>query len=112
MGKYDKPEIGNVVHYVSYGTPKGEFRPRCRAAFVTEVGQWVTMETTPRPSYDKSEGRAIRTVEQWFYGDATALAVVNPTGMFFNGAAEVACRHDEESRASGTWHWGSRDCLP
>lgn len=32
-----KPSIGRVVHYVSYGTPGGEYGKECRAAIVTEV---------------------------------------------------------------------------
>lgn len=99
------PAVGDVVHYVSFGTPGGEYSSRCRAAMVTEVGQWITMKITPRESYDKSEGRAIRNVEQWYYHDAAALAVLNPTGMFFNGAGQTACKHDESERVGGTWHW-------
>lgn len=29
--------IGRIVHYVSYGTPGGEYTSECRAAVVTEV---------------------------------------------------------------------------
>lgn len=50
-----KPSVGRVVHYVSYGTPGGEFASTCRAAIVTEVG-------------DSSVG----------------LFVANPTGLFLN----------------------------
>jgi hypothetical protein len=32
-----KPSISRDVHYVSYGTPGGEFPSVCRAAKVTEV---------------------------------------------------------------------------
>lgn len=31
------PSLGEAVHYVSYGTPGGEYTSRCRAADVTEV---------------------------------------------------------------------------
>lgn len=34
-----RPHVGDQVHYVSFGTPGGEYSSRCRAAFVTEVGQ-------------------------------------------------------------------------
>ena len=50
-----KPSVGRVVHYVSYGTPGGEFASTCRAAIVTEAG-------------DSSVG----------------LFVANPTGLFLN----------------------------
>jgi hypothetical protein len=32
-----KPAVGRVVHYVGYGTPKGEYGQECRAAIITEV---------------------------------------------------------------------------
>ena len=71
-----KPSIGRVVHYVSYGTPGGEYGSECRAAIVTEI--------------DTS--------------DTVGLAVLNPTGMFFNSAVV----HDEETERGGTWHWPER----
>lgn len=100
-----KPSVGRMVHYVSYGTPGGEYDSKCRAAVITEVGQWVTVEIAEAASFSLSEGRPIRTLTQWWYADACALSVHNPTGMFFNGAGSVACKHDEETRAGGTWHW-------
>lgn len=115
-----RPSIGQLVHYTSFGTPGGEYRPMCRAAVVTEVGQWVQVEITEPDSFDRSEGRPIRMVEQWWFDDAVALAVLNPTGMFFNGAGTVACRHDElpppdkivpgerTAHLGGTWHWPER----
>lgn len=100
-----KPGVGQLVHYVSFGTPKGEYTSMCRAAIVTEVGQWVPVETTTPDSFDRSEGRPIRMVEQWWFDDAVALAVLNPTGMFFNGSGSVACPHNEGDHVGGTWHW-------
>ena len=50
------PTVGRMVHYHSYGTPNGEYHPEPRAAVVTQVG------------VDGNVG----------------LAVLNPTGMFFN----------------------------
>lgn len=52
--------VGDIVHYVSYGTPGGEYARECRAAVVTDTS-----------------GRQDRLL---------ALAVLNPTGMFFNPA--------------------------
>lgn len=70
-----KPTIGRIVHYRSYGTPGGEYDSECRAALVTEVSQRVQ--------------------------NMVGLAVMNPTGMFFNREIE----HDEDRRHGGTWHW-------
>jgi hypothetical protein len=50
------PSVGRTVHYVSYGTPGGEYRSECRAAVVTEVHNETTV----------------------------GLCVLNPTGQFFN----------------------------
>lgn len=71
------PSVGRIVHYVSYGTPGGEYTSECRAAVVTH--------TDPK-------------------GDTVDLAVLNPTGMFFNRAL----LHDEDGKAGGTWHWPER----
>lgn len=71
------PTVGRVVHYVSYGTPGGEFPQTCRAAIITEV------ETDT----------------------VVSLAVLNPTGMFFN----TGLTHDDgDHPAGGTWHWPER----
>ena len=119
-----KPFINEQVHYVSFGTPGGEYRPRCRAAIITEVGQWVTVRTEKRESFSTSEGFPIRDLEQWFLPDAVALVVLNPTGMFFNGAGPVPCKHDElpprdrivagerTEHNGGTWHWPDEWCSP
>jgi hypothetical protein len=72
-----KPSVGRVVHYVSYGTPGGEYGRECRAAIVTAV--------------DTS----------WFVD----LAVLNPTGMFFDQS--VLLDEGAEPRG-GTWHWPER----
>ena len=51
-----KPSVGRVVHYHSYGTPGGEFKPLPRAAIVTQVNEDGTI----------------------------GLCAVNPTGLFFH----------------------------
>lgn len=66
--------IGTIVHYVSFGTPGGEYRSVCRAAMVTEVDP---------PSLD----------------DAVSVIVFNPTGLFFNDV-----ERDETTKRPGTWH--------
>lgn len=51
-----KPSVGRIVHYQSYGTPGGEYLPEPRAAIITAVDQ----------------------------DGVVALCVMNPTGYFFN----------------------------
>jgi hypothetical protein len=82
-----KPSVGRIVHYVSYGTPGGEYGKECRAAIVTEV-------TT----------------------DTVGLCVLNPTGQFFNRGvpqderppADKITDGEHEERLGGTWHWPER----
>jgi hypothetical protein len=100
-----QPSIGRIVHYVSHGTPGGEYGKECRAAVVTDLAQ-------------PDEGSGV-----------VGLAVLNPTGMFFNRAAYdegtetpgssdcanqethgnpfryCACGWSEAQRTGGTWHW-------
>lgn len=77
-----KPSVGRAVHYVSYGTPGGEFTSQCRAADVTEV--------------DPGDP------------DHVGLMVKNPTGLFFHPLASGGCRLSDDNRAGGTWHWPER----
>ena len=72
------PSIGRIVHYVSYGTPGGEYTSQCRAAVVTEV-----------PADDAAQ--------------SVGLCVLNPTGQFFNQDVSY-----DEGLAGGTWHWPER----
>ncbi len=65
-----------MVHYVSHGTPGGEYTSQCRAAIVTAVNEHGTL----------------------------GLAVLNPTGMFFNPSAWA----DFTENQGGTWHWPER----
>jgi hypothetical protein len=71
------PSVGRIVHYVSYGTPKGEYSSQCRAAVITQV----------LGSADSQE--------------MVGLAVLNPTGLFFHEQT----RHAEDGTPGGTWHW-------
>lgn len=75
----ETPSVGRIVHYVSYGTPGGEFESECRAAVVTEV-----LPTEP-------------------YEDQIAsLCVLNPTGQFFN---QNVTQDEDKPYSGGTWHW-------
>jgi surface antigen len=70
------PSVGRIVHYVSYGTPGGEYGRECRAAIVTQINDDGTV----------------------------GLAVMNPTGQFFNPS--IFADHTENQ--GGTWHWPER----
>jgi hypothetical protein len=72
------PAVTRMVHYVSYGSPNGEYASVCRAAVITEV----VGETT-------HEG------EQ----PAVSLCVINPTGLFF----KENCYHSADHEP-GSWH--------
>jgi hypothetical protein len=79
------PSIGRIVHYHSYGTPGGEYLPEPRAAIITAIDQ-----------SDMPYATAI--------GDTTvALAVLNPTGMFFNQTVPFS-----EEPKPGHWSWPPR----
>jgi hypothetical protein len=87
-----QPSVGRVVHYVSHGTPiRGDgsqaFTAQCRAAIVTETGD--------PDGVDADLGRV-------------GLCVLNPTGQFFHPLAAGGCRHDEQEKTGGTWHWPER----
>jgi hypothetical protein len=107
------PSVGRIVHYVSYGTPGGEYTSQCRAAIITSVRDMDPVPEHGVPYID--------------------LCVLNPEGMFFNRnclydeGAETpgspgcrnsethgnpfrycACGWAEASRKGGTWHWPER----
>jgi hypothetical protein len=76
----DEPTVGRIVHYVAYGTPGDEFpRGVHRAAIVTD--------------YAGNDDTNI------------SLAVLNPTGIFFNLDVE----YDPSGVRGGTWHWPERE---
>jgi hypothetical protein len=91
-----KPSTGQIVHYVSYGTPAGEYKSECRAAIVTEVD----------------------AIHQLDGSTSVGLCVLNPSGMFFNRNVpyhEGDIGHDHageeipaRSYPGGTWHWPER----
>lgn len=72
-----KPYVSKPVHYVSYGTPGGEYTSECRAAFITGIPKRT------RAASSKGED----------------LFVMTPTGQHHN-----RCPRDEETKAGGTWH--------
>lgn len=75
-----EPSVGQIVHYTSYGTPGGEFGQECRAAVITGV----------HPDSP--------------HGGEVDLAVLNPTGLFFN----THVPYQGSAEDGGTWHWPER----
>lgn len=72
--------IARMVHYVSYGTPGGEYLPECRAAVVTGVDDYLDPASS------------------------VSLTVFNPSGLFLN----QECPHADFSPTTpvgGSWHW-------
>jgi hypothetical protein len=72
------PSVGCIVHYVSYGTPRGEYVSTCRAAIIAGVHL--------EPESQVARGNV-------------DLVVLNPAGLFFQ-----ECGYDQAGRP-GTWHW-------
>jgi len=86
-----EPSVGRIVHYVSYGTPGGEYTSECRAAVITAVHGSDPVPENGVPYVD--------------------LFVMNPTGVFLN----QQCRYEHEDNGpdegkprGGTWHWPER----
>jgi hypothetical protein len=86
-----KPSVGRIVHYVSFGTPGGEYASECRAAVITGV------QDDPQAS--------------------ASLCVLNPAGIFFGQAVPYDEGPDEGTGTSlcggkpfrgGSWHWPER----
>lgn len=80
------PSVGRIVHYVSYGTPGGEYKSECRAAVITQVGAWP-------------EG--VSAADKNNIAVPVGLCVMNPTGLFFHEGV----MQSEASHPGGTWHW-------
>lgn len=87
------PTVGRIVHYQSYGTPNGEFKPAVRAAIITEV------DTTVMVMEDGTTQETGRLTSKGEVG----LCVLNPTGMFFNQHVPYS-----DVPKPGHWSWPPR----
>lgn len=76
MNENMKPSVGRIVHYQSYGTPGGEYLPEPRAAIITQLHPGVAR---------------------------VGLAILNPTGVFFNDDVPWSVEPK-----SGHWNWPPR----
>jgi hypothetical protein len=77
-----KPTIGRIVHYRAHGSPDGTHKSAPRTTGSAAVVTIVHSETD------------------------VGLAVLNPTGMFFN----EHCLYDgSENPRGGTWCWPPRE---
>lgn len=74
-----RPRLGDRVHYLSFGTPGGEYPMTCRCAEVTE-----TARGNP---------------------ELVGLLVMNPTGLFFRPIAAGGSEYDPDLEDGGSWHW-------
>lgn len=69
------PSVGRMVHYESYGTPRGEHKSECCAAVVAKVA-------------DAELG-------------VIGLAVFYDNGLSF----KANVKQDEQNHCGGSWHW-------
>ena len=77
-----RPSVGRIIHYVSYGTPGGEYTRECRSALVTEAD---------------------------LNSLVVGLCAINPTGLFFHPLNTGGCTYDDGDEPAGdTWHWPER----
>lgn len=90
------PSIGRVVHYRSYGTPKGEYQSKPIAAVITEVEYYDAKQLTEL--LGRSEHDRVPT-------GRVGLFIMNPTGIFFRSLNEGGCTQGD---GPGQWNWPPR----
>lgn len=85
-----KPTVARIVHYQSYGTPKGEYKSRPVAAIITDV----------RAKGDEPAG-ATELIEANYQ---VRLKIFNPDGHFNSPWLDY-----DKDGAPGTWRWPPRE---
>ena len=95
MGE-QKPSVGRIVHYVSYGTPNGEYKSEHRAAIITLVDSKQNKEIQDSIKVDTPDATGI--------GWVVDLCIINPEGILFKRGV---VQHEDE-HIGGTWHWPER----
>lgn len=87
-----KPSVGRIVHYVSYGTPGGEYTKECRAAIVTFA----------HPDFQHIHNGELAEIKT----GVVNVTVFNPEGIHFNNGVE---QYEGDDKPGGTWHWPERE---
>jgi len=95
------PSVGRIVHYQSRGSADRVFAPEPRAAIITAVhwsdaageDDWKGERQPCAPGDDQAAG----------YISYISLAVLNPTGLFFDECVEYS-----QEPMPGCWSWPPR----
>jgi hypothetical protein len=105
------PTVGRIVHYTSRGSADGVFRPEPRAAIITAVHTSVSPNGEDYlgerqyadEHWSEYNGGYVRDEEVAEYIAGVDLAVLNPTGLFFDDQVPYA-----EEPTPGCWSWPPR----
>lgn len=106
-----QPSIGRVVHYESRGSKDGHFRSEPRAAIITAVHwsdqvrgeDWQGETQWPKTYFSHVEQADVDEDEVPSYISSVSLAVLNPTGLFFDEYVPYS-----EVPKPGHWSWPPR----
>lgn len=105
------PTVGRVVHYQSRGSADGLYPPEPRAAIITVVHvttapngeDWLGERQYAEERWSEYHNGYVRDEEVAEYITHVGLAVLNPTGLFFDDAVEYS-----EQPKPGCWSWPPR----
>lgn len=77
---FDRPKLGQLVHYYSHGSPDGRYPSTCRMAWVTDP---IAVEG--------------------HRSDDVSLCVVHPTGMSFPARVSHDAGTEADTMSFGDW---------